>query len=634
MPHKWIFDGRKVLLVDETGAEFHPTAQQVFSFAFTGQTSLDGIVVDGNPIEQLPAISFSRYPAMPAVRISGNPGLSLELELGVLVDGTFAPTSENVDQIVKSSRWSPIDVRSVLDAREWLTTIDVHGSQPITIGQLIAIRSANAPPLSIVDESDANPVNTASKAGLTFNSIPGLAATLYPYQRDGVAFLVLVASQGIGCVLADEMGLGKTLQAIALIQSENNAGRPPSLVVAPATLLENWRRELSQFAPNLRCLVHAGPARAGIYKKLTGYDVVITSFDTVIRDEPLLSGIQWNLLIVDEAQGIKNPDAQRTQAVKRLPRRVSIAVTGTPVENSLGDLWSITDFVLPGLLGTADQFRSTFANDLNDAGRLGPVVAPLLLRRKVLEVAKDLPAKIEIPQLIPMSEKLAMSYELLRKQILDEYEAAAGMVAMTRLRVFCTHPSLIESWGDDPAEDVPKYQRLLEILGEIFESNEKALIFTSFQGMSDLLLRDMPRRWPNGFFRHIDGRIPVVDRQTIVDDFYEHKGFGALFLNPKAAGTGLNITAANHVIHYNPEWNPAVTAQATGRAYRRKQQRPVTVHHLCYANSVEEVMLDRIAFKKMLAEEAVTGHDGEVDPSIVLHALQISPVGSNTGTPQ
>ena len=141
--------------------------------------------------------------------------------------------------------------------------------------------------------------------------------------------------------------------------------------------------------------------------------------------------------------------------------------------------------------------------------------------------------------------------------------------------------------------------------------------------MSDLLLRDMPRRWPNGFFRHIDGRIPVVDRQTIVDDFYEHKGFGALFLNPKAAGTGLNITAANHVIHYNPEWNPAVTAQATGRAYRRKQQRPVTVHHLCYANSVEEVMLDRIAFKKMLAEEAVTGHDGEVDPSIVLHALQI-----------
>lgn len=618
-------------LIGENGETLYPTAQQVFACAFSGAKSVGGFEVDGNPIENLPEISFSRYPASPAARITGIPGLSLLLQLGVEVDGNFVQTSYSTDQVIIDERWYPIDTQAASEGKEWLNSLGMDEVQPITIGQLIRLCGAQNPPLAIIDESDAQPIDVASKAGQILTTIPGLNATLYPYQHDGVAFLRLVANQDVGCLLADEMGLGKTLQVIALLQAEHNEGRFQSLVIAPATLLENWRREISQFAPKLGCLIHSGPSRAGIAQRLLGYDVVITSFDTVIRDESLLSEIDWNLVAIDEAQGIKNPEAQRTLAVKKIPRRVSIAITGTPVENCLEDLWSISDFVLPGLLGTVDQFRSAFNDDIHGAGRLEPLVTPIMLRRRVSEVAKDLPAKIEILQPISMGDKLAEAYEALRKQTLDEYGPAAGMVATTRLRVLCTHPSLTNGWTGDSVDDVPKYQRLMEILGEIFDTNEKAIVFTSFQGMTDLMMVDVPHRWPQGFFRYIDGRVPVPLRQSTVDELYAHQGYGALFLNPKAAGTGLNITAANHVIHYNPEWNPALTAQATGRAYRRKQQRPVTIHHLYYADSVEEVMVNRADFKRMLAEEAITGHEGDVDPSVVLKALQISPVTSGIG---
>ncbi|MCG3769084.1 MAG: RNA polymerase-associated protein RapA [Nitrosomonadaceae bacterium] len=626
MQLNWKFNGTRVLLVDQTGASTYPSAQQVFSCAFAGSTTVNDLPVSGNPLEKLSGLTFSRYPADPAAKITGTLPNPLQLAVGVVVDGEFSTVNDGEDQVVIASRWYPIDLDSFADAAGWLSNIGIQLGSSVTIGQLIAIRGAKNPPFTLFDETSLAPVDVAAQAGKEFTGVPGLDVNLYPYQRDGIAFLQLVAAQGVGCILADEMGLGKTLQIIGLLQSETNAGRTPSLVVATATMLENWRREIRQFAPKLSYLVHAGALRAGITQRFAGYDVIITSFDTAIRDETLLSEIQWNLLILDEAQAIKNPEAQRTKAVKRIHRRVSIAVTGTPVENCLGDLWSLSDFVLPGLLGTVDRFRAEFTDDVDDAGRLAPVVAPILLRRRVADVAQDLPPKIEIPQPISMSRDLAELYETVRTQVMNEYGPSAGMVATTKLRLLCAHPSLNQSWDSDPSYEMPKYQRLIELLGEIFDSNEKALVFTSYQAMSDLLMRDMPSRWPNGFFQYIDGRISVLARQPTVDDFYDHKGFGALFLNPKAAGTGLNITTANHVIHYNPEWNPALTAQATARAYRRKQERPVTIHHLFFADSVEEVMIDRAEFKQQLADGAVTGHEGDVDPSIVLRALQISPL--------
>lgn len=622
----WKFDGERVYLINQTGDILLPSAEQIFSCAFMGSTTVNSATGLDNPLNSIKNLSFSRFPAQAAVRITGDFGKKIQLDEGVIINGNFIPLIEGQDQVVVSSQWIPIDLDSIKETRLWLEQHSISSNSPLTIRHLIAIRSAISPPFTLVDETELEPARIEANKSVVLTEIHGLNADLYSYQRDGVAFLQLISSQGIGCVLADEMGLGKTLQVIALIQSEKNADRGPTLIIAPATLLENWRREICNFAPQLNCLIHSGADRAGITARLTVFDVVVTSFDTAMRDEPLLKDIEWNLLVLDEAQAIKNPDAQRSISVKKLPRRVSVAVTGTPVENRLTDLWSISDFALPGLLGTKQQFETEFSDQLDDAGRLSPIVAPIILRRKVEDVAKDLPVKIEIPQPIQMTREMAELYESVRKQALIDYGASAALVATTKLRVLCAHPSLDYPWSEDPQEKMSKYQRLLEILDEIFASNEKVLIFTTYQAMSDLFLNDLPRRWKAGYFKYIDGRIPVLDRQPIVDSFYSHAGFGALFLNPKAAGTGLNITAANHVIHYNPEWNPALTAQASARAYRRKQTRPVTIHYLYFIDTVEELIMDRAGFKQQLAAEVISGDSGDPTPSALIRALQISPL--------
>jgi SNF2 family DNA or RNA helicase len=622
----WFTEGDRILIKDHTGATVFPSALDVYSAIFSDVKEFHGQQLDRPLTSLVPDLIFSRFPAEPAIRISNVTPSSIIVKVGVWTDSKYCDLPAGYDQIIIGSKWYPVSTDAIKSAKDWLTARGVVEGGTLSFGKLIELRSTKDAPAKLIDESVVIASDVASAAGGGIGEIQGLNAQLYPYQVDGVGFLQVIAQQEIGCILADEMGLGKTLQVIALLLSERNRGCTPSLVVAPATIVENWRREIAQFAPSLSVHVHAGPGRAGIAERLTPFDVVVTSFDTAIRDEPLLGSVEWNLLVLDEAQAIKNPDAQRTKAVKRLPRRVSLAVTGTPVENRLDDLWSLADFALPGLLGSVSEFRASFTDDLNDASRLSPIVSPILLRRKVRDVAKDLPEKIEVPQAITMSPSLADAYESLRLSTLAEYGPAAGMVATGRLRMFCTHPSLVSKALGDPSLDVDKYIRLLELLTEIFESNQKALVFTTYQGMADLFMRDIPQRWPAGFFRFIDGRVPVTERQPTVDQFYEFNGSGALFLNPKAAGAGLNITAANHVIHYNPEWNPALTDQASARAYRRKQKLPVTIHHLYYADSVEEVMLDRAQFKRGLATEAVVGHDGEIDASIIVRALQISPL--------
>jgi SNF2 family DNA or RNA helicase len=600
------------------------SAIEVFQIVFGRVTEVRGHRFDEHPVKSLPLLSFSRYPASPAIRISAS-GTHIHAEIGVVTANGFAALSTDADQIIAANRWYPVKAGTAGIVVEWLKSLGLKAGDTLTIGALIAIRSAVKGAVEVIDEVALTSDYVASGAEHSGKPIAGLAGALYPYQSGGVAFLQLVAEQGVGCILGDEMGLGKTLQIIALIQSEKNAGRQPALVVAPATLLENWRRELALFAPSLLVHVHMGALRPGISRRLLAFDVTVVSYETAVRDEPLLASIDWNLVALDEAQNIKNPAAQRTLTVKRIPRRVSVAVTGTPVENSLDDLWSLADFALPGLLGELGSFRAEFGGVEADAARLAPVVSPILLRRKVLDVASDLPQKIEIPQPLRVTRVLAEGYEALRKATLDEFGAAGGLVATSRLRQYCAHPALLDENSGDPAVDMPKYQRLIEILEEVFLSCEKALIFCSYQGMIDMFMKDLPVRFASGFFRFIDGRVAVADRQPTVDEFFCFVGSGALFLNPRAAGTGLNITAANHVIHYNPEWNPALTDQASGRAYRRKQERPVTVHHLYFTDTVEEVIMDRAGFKRQLAAKAVTGHSGESDPEQIARALQISP---------
>ena len=620
----WSIQNGRLLYFDGVGGWLQLPAAEVWASVFGGEGNSRAT---GSPVDALVGYEFSRFPAELALDISGRSPDEIRVDLVGVGGGKWAPLIEpHTDQLFIGNIWYPVQIEHYSEA---LAAIDAKGiafGQTISVGQLIWLRT-RAPHLGLQlfdSIQEGNPADVRAPAAMNAGAW-GLQANLYPYQRDGVHFLKLIADQGLGCILGDEMGLGKTIQVIALILAEKTAGRGPSLVVAPATLLENWRRELALFSPTLTVKIHAGPDRAGIVSRLAGFDVIVTSYDTAVRDEPLFSSMPWNLLALDEAQNIKNPDAQRTLAVKGIPRRVSLAVTGTPVENRLVDLWSLSDFALPALLGDRKAFERQFADTDSDAADLAPIVAPILLRRRVREVAKDLPERIDIVQPIVMSRRIAENYERTRQAVISEYGKTASLVALQRLRMFCAHPGLVGINQADPAEEMPKYQRLLELLEEIFSRGEKCLIFTSYTGMTDIFLKDLPKRFSGKFLSFIDGRVPVPDRQKTVDDFTTATG-GVLLLNPKAAGVGLNITAANHVVHYNPEWNPAVEDQASARAYRRKQQRPVTVHQMYFVDSVEEVVVARLGHKRGLAENAATGHAGDVTVSEVMRALSISPL--------
>jgi SNF2 family DNA or RNA helicase len=618
----WVAHRNQLSLQTGSGEHVKVPVADIYKAIFKGARNCAGQVVR-SPLEDIPLLTYSRQPSQPAVRLTGVNGRNLQIFFGLATETGFVRAKEG-DQLIHDGRWYPIRADQLQAAQEWLEAAGIKAEGNITVGTLIALRALHQKPFVVFDEVGFNadiPVEVQANI-----AIPGFAGNLYPYQASGVAFLSMIAEQGVGCILGDEMGLGKTAQAIALIQTEKNAGRTPSLIVAPATLLENWRRELALFAPQLTVLIQAGTDRAGVAARLRGMDIVLVSYDTAIRDEEILNQLNWNIVVLDEAQAIKNPEAQRTLAVKRLPRRVSIAVTGTPLENRIEDLWSLADFAMPELLGNREAFLAQYGNALEGATRLAPIISPMLLRRKIIDVAKDLPERIEVPQALEMSFPLAQAYEALRKETLEEFGPAGGLVATTRLRMLCAHPLLVGTWHADPLADMPKYQRTIELLEEIFSGGEKVLIFSTYHAIADLFMADMPHRFPQGYFDFIDGRVAGEERQLIVDRFFEHQGYGALFLNPKAAGSGLNITTANHVIHYNPEWNPALTAQASARSYRRKQTRPVTIHHLYYIRTVEEVIRSAAAYKQDLAQEAVTGHCGDIDPVSIAQALKVSPL--------
>lgn len=468
-------------------------------------------------------------------------------------------------------------------------------------------------------------------SGCDTGSPVGILATLYPYQVDGWQWLRFILAEQFGGLLADEMGLGKTLQVISALRDpgiENPIAA--SLVIAPGSLLENWVREIGKFCPDFSVLKHQGPTRTGRPLDLSGYNVVVVSYDTVIRDLSLLKMIKWNVVILDEAQNIRNPDARRTRSVKEIGRQVGLAVTGTPVENRLRDLWSIMDFVVPGYLGELEDFEARYLDNEEAASDLETVVSPLILRRRVADVAKDLPARIDIPEYLEMTDAEVAGYEAIRQAIQEEYGAAARLVELGRLRQFCAHPAILgKSVGQlSGSVGFTKMLRLRELLEEVFLRDEKALVFTSYTAMSDLIAAMASTEF-GVLADTLDGRVPIDQRQPLLDRFTMHPGAAVLVLNPKAGGSGLNITAANHVIHYNPEWNPALEDQASARAHRRGQTRPVTVHRMIFAGTVEEVMDERLMRKRSVAENAIVGVKGaEGDYDDILSALTRSPLST------
>lgn len=405
------------------------------------------------------------------------------------------------------------------------------------------------------------------------------------------------------------------------------------LVVCPISLIENWRREIEKFYPSLKVGIHHGSKRTGQYNKLLEYDIIITSYSNAQADLGMLNMIKWDIIVLDEAQNIKNPYSKRSKNIKLLNRETAIAVTGTPFENHMTDIWSIVNFILPTYLGTISKYEKEFIDDIESAYKLEKIITPIMIRRKVKDVAKDLPERVDIPQPIEMVEKEALLYESERKNSIVNEQTNISIEEIQNLRMFCTHPIVYdkELQNIDPITCSNKYLRLCEILQEIFENKEKAIIFTSFNKMIEIIVNDINERF-SVYTNFINGSVSAKERQNIIDNFSNIEGPGILVLNPKAAGAGLNITCANHVIHYNLEWNPALEDQASARAYRRGQGKTVFVHRLYYANTIEEVINERIQKKRDISDIAIIGNQGtKKDKEDLIKALRISPLGGNYG---
>ncbi|MCL5982016.1 MAG: SNF2-related protein [Firmicutes bacterium] len=447
----------------------------------------------------------------------------------------------------------------------------------------------------------------------------GLQAKLRPYQERGLRWLYGNYDRGLGSCLADDMGLGKTVQVIALILKLKEEGKlhKPALVVCPTTLLGNWEKECARFAPSLKVAVCHGPDRE---LQATGTDVIITSYGVARNDKELLSKSTWGLLVIDEAQNVKNADSAQAMAVKSLRADGYVAMSGTPVENRLDELWSIFNFILPGFLGTRKEFGQRFAvpvekyRDLERARLLRKAIAPFILRRMKSDktVVSDLPEKIIKNEYCRLTaQQAALYHEVLEremKRISDsDGMARRGLVfsLMTALKQICNHPVHFAKKGLPEPHHSGKAEMALALLRQIAQQNENALIFTQYKEMGELLVQMLESKlaMPVSFFH---GSLQRKAREKLVEAFQHDPDSRLMVVSLKAGGTGLNLTAATHVLHYDLWWNPAVEDQATDRAYRLGQKQNVTVHRFVTLGTLEEKINTMLEAKKELADLTVS----------------------------
>ena len=463
-----------------------------------------------------------------------------------------------------------------------------------------------------------------------------LQGTLRPYQHEGLSWLRFLTRLGLGACLADDMGLGKTIQVLALLLGERRDGatRPgaPSILVVPASLLGNWREEAARFAPSLK-LRFLHPAEtdrqtladieAAPETHLAETDLVVTTYAMLVR-QTWLAEVSWRLAILDEAQAIKNPGTRQSRAVRKLPAAARIALTGTPVENRLGDLWALFDFLNPGLLGSRKVFqsfvKSLLAREENPFAPLRQLVGPYILRRLKTdrEIIGDLPEKTETASYCYLTRAQVKLYGQVVRTMKREMESAVdiarrGVVlrSLLRLKQVCNHPSQLLGDGEYRPADSGKFLRLAEICEELAERQERVLVFTQFREVIDPLAEHLATIFgQSGLVLH--GATRVRKRHDLVARFQSDDGPPFFILSLKAGGTGLNLTAASHVIHFDRWWNPAVENQATDRAFRIGQRRNVLVHKFMTTGTVEERIDEMIAEKQKLADDILSG-DGEVN---------------------
>ena len=451
----------------------------------------------------------------------------------------------------------------------------------------------------------------------------GFRGTLRPYQQRGLAWLAFLQSLGLGGVLADDMGLGKTVQLLALLTRDGEE-TGPTLLICPMSLVGNWEREAERFAPHLRVHVHHGAERPrGRYfaEAVRNSDLIITTYSLAARDAEALGRVDWHRLVVDEAQAIKNAATQQSSAVRSIPARHRIALTGTPVENRLADLWSIMEFANPGLLGTAARFKKRYAEpverhgDEAAANRLRRITGPFVLRRLKTDtsIISDLPEKLEMEVLCNLTAEQASLYEAVVEDMLAKVERSDGierrglvLATMAKLKQVCNHPAQFLHDGTRLTGRSGKLARLEETLEEVLAAGEKALLFTQYAEFGGMLRSHLGARFGREvLFLH--GGVAKADRDAMVERFQDERSKEpSLFvLSLKAGGTGLTLTAANHVVHVDRWWNPAVEDQATDRAFRIGQRRAVQVRKFVCVGTLEEKIASMITEKRGLAAKIV-----------------------------
>jgi non-specific serine/threonine protein kinase len=656
----------------DSRAVFHPQVWRPDqAFAFLKDIPL---LEQSGVVARIPDWWKAGHPPRPRVNVRiGEAGASLlgkdsllDFRMEMTIEGEPL-TQEELKALLQSAsglvllkgKWVEVDrqkLQEVLD--HWKKVQTTLGKDGVSLLQGLRLLSGFNPAQQETPETEATRAEWSSviagrgleelleemqNPGASAESDPGpaLRAELRPYQRQGAHWLWFMNRLGLGACLADDMGLGKTIQVLCLLLvlkranpaqlSPAHPAPAPSLLVVPASLVANWKSEILRFAPALS-VFYAHPAETSAETlaaaakdtaAIAGRDLVITSYSMVVR-LPWLKETPWNLVVLDEAQAVKNPGARQSRAVKELPSRHRIVLTGTPIENRLSDLWSLFDFICPGLLGSAREFAA-FLKDRSSGGQtqfgaLRRLVRPYILRRLKTDkrVIADLPEKTEMIAFCSLTRAQAALYQQSVAELAERLEGPEvegiqrrGIILafLTRFKQICNHPS---QWLGDAAYDPAasgKFQRLRELCEEIAARQEKALVFTQYREMTEPLARCLAGVFGKpGLILH--GTTPIKQRKERVDDFQREGGPPFFVLSLKAGGTGLNLTAASHVIHFDRWWNPAVENQATDRAFRIGQKRNVMVHKFTCRGTLEERIHEVIASKSALAED-VLGEGGE-----------------------
>jgi len=600
-------------------------------------------------------------PAGPAAREGGDGAEAPVFGLHALVDyrwriavGSRTLTIEEFERLASSKsplvkvggQWVEIKKEKLAAVRKFF---DESGEGSMSLGEamrlaygtdedeigakILGVRATGWAGELIGDETDGL---DADRSIVMLEQPDALKGDLRNYQVSGLSWLAFLDRLGLGGCLADDMGLGKTIQLISLMLHERSGGeRPaPTLVIAPTSVVGNWRNESRKFAPHLETFVHHGPERLtgeGFAARANAADLVITTYALAHRDFETLATVHWRRVCLDEAQNIKNPSSKQSQAVRGLPADRRVALTGTPVENRLTELWSIMEFLNPGYLGSAARFRKKFSlpverrRDAQRTRQLRQLVQPFVLRRLKTDplVVPDLPKKVETKELAHLTPEQSALYEQSVGEMLGEVERAEGvrrrgivLATLIKLKQICNHPSqLIKDWtpqsGRPPkAARSGKATRLIQMLDEVLAAQEQALVFTQFRQMGELLAA-MLRHDLDRDVLLLHGGTPQTVREQMIDRFQRGDGSAPIFiLSLKAGGVGMNLTAASHVFHYDRWWNPAVENQATDRAHRIGQDKTVHVHKFLVAGTLEE-RIDEMLEQKLELAETIIGSGEE-----------------------